>query len=501
MATKNTKSSNLVGRISDITAEPQSTSTPTEEFTAASIMPLEEAIEPLVKIVQDIQRRAKSAKRHCKHPLDGLTPDESASIVLYTAEWEPYDNSLYYILNNTLRTRDTEQLKPWFPYLKLMTTALRRLPPIGNRTVYRGVRLDLSHLYPQGKTFVWWGFSSCTTSMNILEEEHFFGKHQARTLFAIESFSGRDIHQHSSIETENEVLLLAATQFTVVACLDQGPDLHIIQLKEVAPLHPLFEAFPDDHAQAAAPQKNKQQSKFSFARKISLLSTKMSSEEHGAYENTKLTKLIDKHEAHSLINLERQSLTDQDIPMVIQQAMVEKQCTMLRLSNNEIKSHGVSLLADALHNNTTLMGLYIFGNKVTDQGVISLTRVLSMKDSTLKALSLGGNDITDEGAGHLANMLRTNTTLIDLCLPCNHISDHGVQLLANALIHDNKSLKRLSLDLNKLVSDSSIDTLVDVINQNQSLAAVSVVDCKLSNAGKTRLRDAAKLQKNLKLQL
>ena len=489
-----------ISRISDDTTGPQSAMMlPIEGYETVPVKSLEEVVVPLMTIVRDIKRRASEAKLQCKNPPDGLTPDESASIVLFTAEWKPYDDSLYFILNATLRTRDTEQLKPWFLFLKLITTALDRLPPIGSRTVYRGVTLDLYNDYSPGKTIFWWGFSSCTTTMDVLQEEQFLGKQQARTLFIIESVSGRDIHQHSSIKKENEVLLLPATQFKVISCLDQGPNLHIIQLKEVAPLDPSSEPLSDDGPQEYAPQKTKQPRKFPFSKSIFQLSPKILSAGSRPYENTKLTKMIAKYKARSSINLERESLTEQDIPIVIEQAMLEKKCTMLRLSHNQIKSPGVSLLADALHTNTTLIGLYIFGNHVTDQGVSSLSQVLSMPDSTLKALSLGGNDITDEGAGHLADMLRKNNTLIDLYLPLNRISDCGLQRLARALTHHNRSLKRLSLDSNKLVTDASIDALVDVINQNRLLTALSVFDCTLSKVGKTRIRDAAKLRNDMEL--
>jgi hypothetical protein len=98
--------------------------------------------------------------------------------------------------------------------------------------------------YPEGKTFVWWGFSSCTSSIKVLQSEQFLGKTGTRTMFNIECYSGKDIRRHSYFETENEVLLLAATQFQVVASLDQGNGLHIIQLQEIEPPHPLIALVP-----------------------------------------------------------------------------------------------------------------------------------------------------------------------------------------------------------------------------------------------------------------
>lgn len=167
------------------------------------------------------------------------------------------------------------------------------------------------------------------------------------------------------------------------------------------------------------------------------------------------------------------------MPTVVQQAVIDKQCTVLRLSNNKIQSQGAAVLAAALYNNSTLERLNVFGNHVTDRGARSFAQVLAVNNFTLKTLSLGHNGITDEGAGYLAEMLKANGTLIELYLAYNRITDCGVKRLADVLIHHNRTLKRLSLDLNKRVSDASIDALVDAINRNQSLSAVGVSGCNL----------------------
>ncbi|CAF1175673.1 unnamed protein product [Rotaria sordida] len=44
---------------------------------------------------------------------------------------------------------------------------------------------------------------------------------------------GKDIQKHSAFPRESEILLPAARCFEVVACLPQGPDMNIIQLKEI----------------------------------------------------------------------------------------------------------------------------------------------------------------------------------------------------------------------------------------------------------------------------
>ncbi|CAF2048823.1 unnamed protein product [Rotaria magnacalcarata] len=207
------------------------------------LVSLEEAVEPLVSILPDVRARVYLAKTRCENPADGLTQDESASIMLYTMEWEPADETLYYVLNTILRSEDRRrQLKRWHLFLRLFLNALFRLPLLST-TVYRGVRLDLSMQYREGETIVWWGFSDCTTSVGVLEPELYLGKTGHRTMFAIKCHSGRDIHRHSMYEAENEVLLMAGTQFRVIGCLNQG-DLHIIQLEETIPPLPFVQPPP-----------------------------------------------------------------------------------------------------------------------------------------------------------------------------------------------------------------------------------------------------------------
>ncbi|CAF4331765.1 unnamed protein product, partial [Adineta steineri] len=197
-------------------------------------------IEPLITIVPGIDHKAWVARQNSDNPEDGLTPDQSASIVLYSMEGKSRGTNVYFVLNSILRSNKpdrTDKLKPWFLYLKLFITELTRLPS-RERTVYRGVKMDLSARFTEGKTFVWWGFSSCTTSMKTLKSEDFLGQKGTRTLFTIECFSGKDIRNHSHYPTEEEILLIAGRQFEVIACLPQPPDLHIIQVQEVEPTFP-----------------------------------------------------------------------------------------------------------------------------------------------------------------------------------------------------------------------------------------------------------------------
>ena len=95
--------------------------------------------------------------------------------MLYSMEWQPREKSFYIILNKILCDENRSLLKPWFLYLKLFITALSKLPSI-HCFVHRGIKKDLSADYPPGKIFVWWGFSSCTSSIMFSKMKHFWVK-------------------------------------------------------------------------------------------------------------------------------------------------------------------------------------------------------------------------------------------------------------------------------------------------------------------------------------
>lgn len=227
-------------RILNVDKEPLEMLLPIYGYDEMPLTTLEEAVKPLISLVANVQVYVYAAKERCKKPADNLTPDESASIMLYSMSWEPLERCLYTALNATLRLKDRQKLKPWFSYLKLFLTALTRLPS-RHCFLYRGVKLNLSEQYSQVEKMVWWGFSSCTTVLSVLDSDLFLGKTEMRTIFTIECDTGKDIRKHSYFPNEDEVLLLAATQFKVVGTLKPAPGLHMIQLKEVQPPFPLLQ--------------------------------------------------------------------------------------------------------------------------------------------------------------------------------------------------------------------------------------------------------------------
>jgi NAD:arginine ADP-ribosyltransferase len=223
-------------RFSDLCDEPvDHLLSPIKGYQDKPLVSLTDAIKPVSVCFKEIEDNVFVALHNCQNPADGLDQQESASIHLYTMQFDD-GPSLYLLLNQSLRAENRDQLKPWFLFLKLFLTSLYKLPS-QCKTVWRGVRdVDLSSTYKKGTKFAWWGVSSCTTDIEVLESDEFLGKHGLRTIFSIECINGKSIGNHSYFKnTEKEIILMPGSYFEVIGQLNPAPELHFIQLKEISP--------------------------------------------------------------------------------------------------------------------------------------------------------------------------------------------------------------------------------------------------------------------------
>ncbi|CAF2527878.1 unnamed protein product [Rotaria sp. Silwood2] len=191
-------------------------------------MSLEEALKPVDHFIEDLPGYAAIVKKDCTNPEDGLTQDESASIMIFGMECG--ETSLYRIFNTALRSENTDKIKPWFSYLKLFMTALHKLPSFQG-VVWRGLQIDLSMEYTKGQRHTWWTVSSTTCDASILG--NLMHQSDKRTVLTIECRNGKFSKNHSMYPQEEEVLLMPGFHFEVTSVLKAAPDMHIIPLKEI----------------------------------------------------------------------------------------------------------------------------------------------------------------------------------------------------------------------------------------------------------------------------
>ena len=201
--------------------------TPISGYWDYPLVSLKEALQPILPRINQLETSIIAALKDCHYPSeDSLTRDESGAIYLYTME--KGENSIYQILNRTLRAENRDDVKPWFPYIKLFNTALGKLPNLTN-LIWRGIPSDVSKNFKKGEPFTWWGMSSCSLSVDVIKG--FLSKNS--TLFCIQAVNGKHISTYSMIPWENEVLLMPGTQLDVVSNSLDVEGLHIIQLKVV----------------------------------------------------------------------------------------------------------------------------------------------------------------------------------------------------------------------------------------------------------------------------
>jgi hypothetical protein len=112
--------------------------------------------------------------------------------------------------------------------------------PTEYQTVWRGVSEDLSASYTRGKEFTWWAVSSCTSAISVLESPLYVGTSGPRTIFSIESSSGKSIRGISYFQHEDEILLPPGRYLKVIDKSSPAPNLHIIHLREIQPPHPML---------------------------------------------------------------------------------------------------------------------------------------------------------------------------------------------------------------------------------------------------------------------
>lgn len=68
-------------------------------------------------------------------------------LTLYTIEMYPREKSFYYLMNAALRSSNRhEAVKPWRHAIWLLLMAMRKLPPVRDRVLQRGVKKDSREL-------------------------------------------------------------------------------------------------------------------------------------------------------------------------------------------------------------------------------------------------------------------------------------------------------------------------------------------------------------------
>uniref|UniRef100_A0A8D0FPY0 Leucine rich repeat containing 34 n=1 Tax=Strix occidentalis caurina TaxID=311401 RepID=A0A8D0FPY0_STROC len=203
---------------------------------------------------------------------------------------------------------------------------------------------------------------------------------------------------------------------------------------------------------------------------------------------------------------------------------VPKENSTLRYLNlmfNDIGISGAELIAGALHRNETLVYLRMTGNKIGNKGGMSFASMLEI-NSTLEKLDLGDCDMgmqcliaiatalthnksvkainlnrpllysqEEETTVHVALMLKSNSSLVELHLCKHEMKNFGVDRLCEAL-YENSSLRYLDLSCNKITHDG-VKFLGELLKRNQTLEILDLNANRIEDDGANYLSEALAL--------
>jgi hypothetical protein len=193
------------------------------------LMDFRTALAPVARLLTGIDHHVAQSHHFGKVCSDGgsgpLTADEAAALYLYTCQ-----SAFYRQINATLRHPDRDQVVPYLPYLRLLFSAVSRLPA-RTEPLYRGVALDLRAQYPRGRTVTWWGVSSCTSELGVAQA--FLGHRGRRTLFEVRPVRAVGISGFSAFTGEEEFILAPGTQLEVTDVKAERSGLCTVRLTEL----------------------------------------------------------------------------------------------------------------------------------------------------------------------------------------------------------------------------------------------------------------------------
>lgn len=220
------------------------------------------------------------------------------------------------------------------------------------------------------------------------------------------------------------------------------------------------------------------------------------------YSNPKLIEKIKEFQPKLHVNLSELNLIDDDMKIITDQVLEERKCTELWLYGNQFTWKSLIILSLNLKTNSLLTSLDLSDNQISDQGVRLLSEgILFNSNNSLQYLYLSQNSITDYGIKYLSDMLEKNTKLTDLWLSNNEITNQGIKQLFDILNEKNQTLKFLSISMNKLINDLSIDSIIQLNQYNQILKNIWIKDCNFTEEGKLKLQEIFHRKNKLKIDL
>lgn len=141
---------------------------------------------------------------------------------------------------------------------------------------------------------------------------------------------------------------------------------------------------------------------------------------------------------------------------------------ILHLASNYISMVSADHIVELVQECTNLKWLDMVSNDFGSPAFISAIHPAINAAHNLTILSLSNCGCNDEAAQLFANMLATNTTLLELHVNFNSFTDAAAFALASCFKTHNKTLRNLRLDENEIGYDG-VQALLEALEHNNSL--------------------------------
>ncbi|CAF1662946.1 unnamed protein product, partial [Adineta ricciae] len=133
------------------------------------------------------------------------------------------------------------------------------------------------------------------------------------------------------------------------------------------------------------------------------------------------------------LNLQSKNIGDKGVTFIADALKNNTTLRELDLRSNKIGEKGAEALSFALRNNTILKKLCLSDNEDVRCDIIEMIFIRTRKRKTRKIMSFLGEKMNDFGIEYLLGTLNNNTTIEELELSANEITDQGVQLITDWL--------------------------------------------------------------------
>ena len=147
---------------------------------------------------------------------------------------------------------------------------------------------------------------------------------------------------------------------------------------------------------------------------------------------------------------------------------------VLNLGSNNMTGEVIENLARVIKNNPNLEELFLSDNKLGASAVVILKAL--ERSSKLTILNLNSNNMTGQVAKHLANVIKNNSSLEELCLLDNNLRFSTAVILQ--ALEEHSTLKILNLSSNHITSQVA-ENIANVIHNNSNLEKLDLANNEL----------------------